>query len=164
MKLSTSILAIFAAQTIVAAPIDTTPTLAKRFDINALLADLLAIFPLNVIVNDLQDFITGSLQDVANGLGIQTTQNAGTACATVTILYARGTNEPGNVGVIVLPAFEDAVQSKVKGSVAVQGTNNCNHDNAYPSMCISSSLTVRLDAATIDGFLEGGDQQGSQQL
>lgn len=140
MKLSTYVLATFAAQTIVAAPIHTTPTLAKRFDINTLLAELLGIFPLNVIVNDLQDFITGSLQDVANGLGIQTTLNAGTTCATVTILYARGTDEPGNVGVIVLPAFEDAVQSKIKGSVAVQGTNNCKHYGVYPSMC-SNGLT-----------------------
>lgn len=131
MKLSTSVLALFAAQTIVAAPVETVPTLSKRFDINSLLAELLGIFPLNVIVNDLQGFLVGALQDVADGLGIQTTQNADTACATVTILYARGTDEPGNVGVIVLPAFSEAVQSKVTGSVLVQGTNNCKRYNDY---------------------------------
>lgn len=133
MKLFTSVLATLAAQTTltVAAPVETVPTISKRFDINSLLADLLGIFPLNVIVNDLQDFLVGALQDLANELGIQTTQDAGTACATVTILYARGTDEPGNIGVIVLPAFSDAVQSRVPGGVAVQGTNNCTHFNVY---------------------------------
>lgn len=83
--------------------------------------------PVMMIVDDLQSTLVNSLQDVADSLDIDTTQNAGAACAEVTILFSRGTDEPGNVGVLTGPAFFDAVQEKLggQGRVAVQGTNNC---------------------------------------
>lgn len=129
MKLSTSTLAFFAAQTAVAAPrpIDTSSALSKRFSINDLVAAILSVFPVNILVGGLEGTLTDALQGVADGLGIETTLNASATCADITILFARGTEEPGNVGVVVGPAFFQAVEEKVGGSVSVtvQGTNNC---------------------------------------
>lgn len=123
-------LAFVAAQRAAAAPQPIAMSsggLSKRFDVNILLAKILDIYPLNVIVDDLEAFLTDTLQDVADEVGVETTLNAGATCANLTILFARGTEEPGNVGVITGPAFFQAVEDKVGGSVAVQGTNNCKH-------------------------------------
>ncbi|KAJ4422183.1 hypothetical protein N0V82_003152, partial [Gnomoniopsis sp. IMI 355080] len=98
--------------------------LSKRFDVNSLLAKLLDIYPLNVIVDDLEGFLTGTLQDVADELGAEITLNTGAIYANLTILFARGTEEPGDVGVTTGPAFFQAAVDKVGERVAVQGINN----------------------------------------
>jgi len=65
----------------------------------------------------------------------------GTPCKALTILFARGTGETGNVGALTGPPFFSAVAAKIGTSnVAVQGID-------YP--------------ADIPGFLEGGDPRGS---
>jgi len=66
--------------------------------------------------------------DVVNGV-----------CAPVTVIFARGTTETGNVGTLTGPPFFTALKSAV-GQVAVQGVD-------YP--------------ADIAGFLAGGDAGGS---
>lgn len=125
MKLVTSILAASIAQTAIAAPINHSHPLYKRFDINDLIRKVLDIFPADIVVNDLQDTITSGLQDLANDLDVNTSEDMGAACADITILFARGTDEPGTVGVLVGPAFFQAVQDQSGRSVAVQGTANC---------------------------------------
>lgn len=71
-----------------------------------------------------------------NGLG------AGQACKAMTVIFARGTTEQGNVGTLAGPPFFQALSTMVGGdaNLAVQGVN-------YP--------------ADIPGFLAGGDKQGS---
>ncbi|KAI8936092.1 hypothetical protein NX059_007591 [Plenodomus lindquistii] len=74
-----------------------------------------------------------------------TTQNDitdGGACKAMTILFARGTTEAGNMGTIAGPPFVSAVGDLMGGAanVAVQGIE-------YP--------------ADVAGFLAGGDAQGS---
>lgn len=65
----------------------------------------------------------------------------GSGCKTMTVIFARGTTESGNVGTIAGPPFFTALQQKVgAGNVAVQGVD-------YP--------------ADIPGFLAGGDKTGS---
>jgi len=63
------------------------------------------------------------------------------SCADVTVYFARGTTEPGTLGIIVGPPFESALQSAL-GSKTLQFTGI-----DYP--------------ATIAGFLAGGDQGGA---
>ncbi|KAK4546319.1 hypothetical protein LTR36_001996 [Oleoguttula mirabilis] len=76
-----------------------------------------------------------------------TTENQltdGTPCRAITILFARGTSEAGNVGSLAGPPFFQAAVNMVgSADVAVQGV-------AY--------------GATIAEFLEGGDPAGSATL
>ncbi|KAK5117800.1 hypothetical protein LTR85_008775 [Meristemomyces frigidus] len=76
-----------------------------------------------------------------------TTENQltdGTPCRAITILFARGTTESGNVGSVAGPPFFQAVVGSVgSGDVAVQGVD-------YP--------------ANVAGFEEGGDTAGSATL
>jgi len=49
----------------------------------------------------------------------------GTPCRAITILFARGTTEPGNVGEVAGPPFFQAVANMVgSGDVAVQGVRS----------------------------------------
>ncbi|KAM0797187.1 cutinase-domain-containing protein [Usnea florida] len=66
-------------------------------------------------------------------------------CKNLTLIFARGTTESGNIGGIVGPPFVNALVSMLgKGQVAVQGVNN------YP--------------ADVQDFLAGGSATGSQDM
>lgn len=68
----------------------------------------------------------------------------GTACRAVTVLYARGTSQQGNIGVStdVGPMFLDDLANLVGAdNLAAQGVNY---------------------SATVEGFEEGGDPAGSE--
>ncbi|KAH8731536.1 cutinase-domain-containing protein [Phaeosphaeriaceae sp. PMI808] len=66
----------------------------------------------------------------------------GGACKAMTVLFARGTTEGGNMGTLAGPPFVTAIGEMMgAGNVAVQGIE-------YP--------------ADIPGFLVGGDRAGSQ--
>ncbi|KAH7130966.1 cutinase-domain-containing protein [Dactylonectria macrodidyma] len=65
-------------------------------------------------------------------------------CADITVVFAKGTTEIGNVGVLTGPAFLDALKTKAgRRTVAMQGV-------AY--------------AANMTGYLLGGDPHGSLQM
>ncbi|KAB8213169.1 cutinase-domain-containing protein [Aspergillus novoparasiticus] len=67
-----------------------------------------------------------------------------TTCKKVTLIFARGTFEPGNMGVLVGPDLENALAHELgESSLAVQGV-------AYP--------------ANLDGYLDGGDAEGASLL
>ena len=62
----------------------------------------------------------------------------------MTVIFARGTTEPGNVGLATGPPFFDALTAMVGAkSLAIQGVDY---------------------SASIEGFLEGGDPAGSQEM
>ena len=113
--------------------------------VNQLLAKLVALFPINVAVEELSDGLTLAQQGLATVAGISTSENAGTGCADMTIIFARGTAEPGNVGIATGPWFFNAVKKKLgsDASLAVRGVD-------YP--------------ASVEGFLVGGDPQGTQTM
>lgn len=116
----------------------------RRLDTNQLLGVVLSTFPSRLTVDGLSGSLTIAQKAIAAPLGVSTSQNNG-ACAKVNIMFARGTTEPGNVGLLAGPAFFEAVEDRVgQGNVAVQGTNNY--------------------AADVPGFLAGGDKTGSQQM
>ncbi len=70
------------------------------------------------------------------------TDVAGVGCKPITVIYARGTIEPGNVGDLVGPPFFNHLADLIGAdNIAVQGVD-------YP--------------ATIGGYLIGGDPGGAQ--
>lgn len=84
------------------------------------------------------------LPAAASAALISSTQNDvknGGACKAMTILFARGTTEIGNMGTVAGPPFVSAVGAMMGGDVAVQGIE-------YP--------------ADVPGFLVGGDAGGSK--
>ncbi|CAG7996436.1 unnamed protein product [Penicillium salamii] len=78
--------------------------------------------------------------------GAQDTYNeAGGACKEWTVVFARGTSEPGNVGILVGPPLFDALLDQFgESAVAIQGVNNY--------------------AASVQGYLAGGDATGSTEM
>ena len=68
----------------------------------------------------------------------------GSPCKAVTVIFARGTTESGNVGTLAGPPFFSALATDIgAGNLAVQGVDY---------------------AADVAGFLEGGDPAGSQTM
>lgn len=98
----------------------------------------------SVYLTTLHDSLTTS-SDVTKRSSIYgTTANELGNCAPVTVIFARGTIEPGNIGYIAGPPFFDALAAIIGGNnLAVQGV-------PY--------------GATILGYLEGGDPAGSTAL
>ncbi|KAJ5054019.1 uncharacterized protein L3040_000305 [Drepanopeziza brunnea f. sp. 'multigermtubi'] len=71
--------------------------------------------------------------------------SAGNSCTAHTVIFARGTAEPGNVGILVGPPFFAALEARLgPGQFSVQGVNT------YP--------------ASVEGFLAGGDARGSIEM
>ncbi|KAI0162559.1 cutinase [Pestalotiopsis sp. NC0098] len=87
---------------------------------------------------------TATPLDRRAGLG-GVTQNglSSGSCKGMTVIFARGTTEAGNVGSVAGPPFFQALSDKMGGDLAVQGVK-------YP--------------ADIPGFLAGGDKAGSQTM
>ena len=88
------------------------------------------------------------VQSLSNGLSkrqsLSVTENQLSLCRPVTVIFARGTIELGNVGSLAGPPFFNALDVAIGASnVAVQGVD-------YP--------------ATIAGYLEGGDKGGATTL
>lgn len=108
--------------------------------VNGLLAAVLMAPAINMKVEALSDTLTGFEQGIATTLGVDTTASSAT-CAPVMVIYARGTTEPGNVGLFSGPPFFDAMEAIMgAGTVSVQGVEY---------------------GASIEGFLQGGDPSGS---
>ncbi|KAJ3952550.1 hypothetical protein N0V92_011006 [Colletotrichum tropicale] len=85
--------------------------------------------------------LTPLQQSLADAVGIDTTENGlapNATCADITVIFARGTTEPGNVGLVTGPPFFDALKKQAAGkSVNIQGV-------AYP--------------ATFEGFNNNGTE------
>jgi len=113
---------------------------------SGLLAGLDMIPIIGQSVTAISDVLTTVESTLATALNVDTTANAdGVAgCKDMTVIFARGTTEPGNVGLVTGPPFFDALSAIIgQNSISVQGVD-------YP--------------ASIEGFLEGGDAAGSQAM
>jgi cutinase len=117
--------------------------------LNEFLADLLKYLP---AIDEPLNLATGAitaLDDVLAVLtGANTTENQlidGSSCDEYTLIFARGTAEPGNMGVLVGPPLVWALQDIVGDSgLTIQGVNDY--------------------SASVEGYLEGGDPDGSANL
>jgi cutinase len=119
----------------------------RETSLNAFLTILLDYLPaLDGTISAVAGILTTFEALLADLTGEQTTYNElGQACTKYTVIFARGTTEPGNVGILVGPPFFQALQSLVGSSaVTIQGVNDY--------------------SASIDGYLEGGDPTGSAEM
>jgi len=112
--------------------------------LNTLLAEIGNLPGIGGAITALSAVLTTFEQDIATLLGVQTTQNDGTGCKAMSVIFARGTTEPGNVGLVTGPPFFDAL-------MAIVGANNMEVEGVDYS-------------ASVEGFLEGGDPTGSQTM
>ncbi|KUI54243.1 Cutinase [Cytospora mali] len=123
-------------------------TLRPRLNINDLLALISELFPVNVTLEAAQDLISTADQALADAEGFETTRNdlKDGVCGDVLVIFARGTDEPGNVGALVGPPFFDAIEDALGSgyTLAVQGVDDYD--------------------ATVTEYLEGGDPEGSQEM
>jgi cutinase len=104
-----------------------------HFTLSLLLIPLATAFPLSSLLKR-ADLSLTTQNDLLNG----------TPCKALTVIFARGTSSPGNVGESTGPPFFQAIAKLVGASnLAVQGVT-------YP--------------ASIPGFLAGGDAAGSKTL
>lgn len=122
--------------------------LAKRETaLNAFLTVLLEYLPaVDATINAVAGILTNFEALLVDVLGVPITYNQlGSGCKPYTLIFARGTTEPGNVGILVGPPFIDALDAAVgSGNLLIQGVNNY--------------------AATIAGYVAGGDAAGSANL
>jgi len=132
-----------------AAPIDGNIDVAKRETVlNAFLAALLEYLPdVNDTIQNLVNVLTDFEDVLADVTGLQTTYNElSSSCTEYTIIFARGTTEPGNVGILVGPPFFAALDSSIGDSsqLTIQGVNDY--------------------SASIEAYLAGGDPVGSAEM
>jgi hypothetical protein len=119
----------------------------RETSLNAFLTILLEYLPaIDGTISAVGGILTTFEALLADFTGEKTTYNElGQACTTYTVIFARGTTEPGNVGILVGPPFFQALESLVGSSaLTIQGVNDY--------------------AASIDGYLEGGDPSGSAEM
>lgn len=82
--------------------------------------------------------------NLSKRLSFSDTRNELQQCKPITIIFARGTIEPGNVGTLVGPPFFNALGLAIGDeNISVQGVDY---------------------AATVAGYLEGGDVKGAETL
>lgn len=113
---------------------------------NPFLSIITNLPPVNLHVDGAAGGLTkleGLLVPVVGGVN-QSDIETDKSCAQMTIIFARGTNEPGNMGVFAGPQLVQAVKNAMPGaSVNVQGV-------AY--------------TATIQGYLAGGGTDGTTSM
>jgi len=116
--------------------------------LNAFLTVLLEYLPaIDDTISSLVDVLTDFEDLLVLITGDQDTYNElGGPCKEYTVIFARGTTEPGNVGILVGPPFFDALTSAAGTSsiFTFQGVNDY--------------------SASVDGYIEGGDPKGSAEM
>lgn len=87
---------------------------------------------------------TGTGSSSSSGFGSSTQNGLSGDCKAVTVIFARGTTETGNVGTATGPPFFEALASKLgDGKLAVQGVEY---------------------AADVAGIMQGGDTAGTAKM
>ncbi|KAK7997413.1 hypothetical protein PG990_009886 [Apiospora arundinis] len=128
-----------------------SPLVVKRQNqpINQLLSYITELFPVNIALQDGQGLLTLAEKALALLAGFNTVENdiENGQCGDIVVIFARGTTEPGNVGVLVGPPLFGALRKQlgaVGKTLAVQGVDHYD--------------------ASVTGYLQGGSSSGSQQM
>ncbi|KAL1866863.1 hypothetical protein Daus18300_006566 [Diaporthe australafricana] len=144
MKLNTGLLPALA---LTAQALPVPLSLQPRFDVNGILALVAKIFPFDVTLEAAQKVSVAAEETLAFVQGFETTRQDldDGKCSDVLVIFARGTQEPGNVGALVGPPFFKALEGALGSSrsLAIQGVDY---------------------EATVADYLEGGDPEGSQEM
>ncbi|KAG8160745.1 hypothetical protein KVR01_009009 [Diaporthe batatas] len=142
MKLTTVLLPALA---MTAQALTVPASLKPIFDVNDILAFVARIFPFDVTLEAAQKLSLAAEEALALAQGFRTTRQEldDGRCGDLLVIFARGTQEPGNVGALVGPPFFKALERALGGShsLSVQGVEY---------------------EANVGGYLEGGDAEGSQ--
>lgn len=121
--------------------------LQSRFDVNGILALVSKLFPFDVTLEAAQKLSVAAEEALALAQGFKTTRQDldDAKCGDLLVIFARGTDEPGNVGALVGPPFFKALEGALGSlhTLAVQGVEY---------------------EATVADYLEGGDPEGSQEM
>lgn len=122
-------------------------SLHSRLDVNSILALVAKIFPFDATLEAVQKLSVAAEEALALAEGFKTTRQDldDGKCSDLLVIFARGTQEPGNVGALVGPPFFNALEGALGSShtLAVQGVDY---------------------EATVADYLEGGDPEGSQEM
>ena len=114
--------------------------------LNPFLSIITNLPPVNLLVDGAAGGLTnleGLLVPIVGGTN-QTDLVTGQPCAQITIIFARGTTEPGNMGVFAGPQLVQAVKNALPGArINVQGVEY---------------------AASIQGYLAGGGLDGTTSM
>lgn len=128
-------------------PVDIADLMSRQSNpLNPFLSIITNLPPTNLLVDGAAAGLTnieGLLVPVVGGT-TQSDLETNKPCAQMTIIFARGTTEPGNMGVFAGPQLVQAVQTAMPGtSINVQGVNY---------------------TATIQGYLAGGGTDGTTSM
>lgn len=121
---------------------------SHRLNINDLLSLISMIFPFDTTLEAAQGLIVSADQVLADVEGFETIREdlSNGICGDVLVVFAKGTNEPGNVGALVGPelfvALEDTLGNGYK--LAVQGVDDY--------------------GGTVTGYLQGGEPAASAEM
>lgn len=150
MKLSSALVAPLALGSVQARAVsEPSHTLEPRLDINDILAYISELFPFDVALDADADLIEAADETLAALLGYSTTYNnlEDGDCGDLLLIFARGTDEPGNVGALVGPEFIEALGSALAGgsyTITAQGVDDYD--------------------ASVTSYLEGGSSTGSSEM
>lgn len=138
------LLSILIARTALAQPVESREeiSIAGWPDVTAFIAKVADLMPVNQALKDICGVITAGELAISTIFGIPTTENDG--CGDVTMFFARGTCDPGNVGALTGPWFFRTLEDKLRRSgkrLAVNGFD-------YP--------------ASVDGYLNGSKGNGEK--
>jgi len=115
--------------------------------LNPFLALVTNVPPINLLVNGAGGTLTnleGLLVPLSGGPTTQNDLESNKPCAAMTLIFARGTTEPGNMGVFAGPQLVNAIKKAMPGTTLnVQGVNY---------------------TATIQGYLAGGGTDGAASM
>lgn len=121
MRFSNVALAALSCGFATAAPVASpgyTPIDKRDFNLNLFLAMIVESFPVNVPVNGICGALGTGETVLAKAFGLNINANSN-GCADVTVVFARGTCDPGNVGALVGPPFLNAVKKAIGSSKSV---------------------------------------------
>jgi hypothetical protein len=114
---------------------------------NPFLSIITSLPPTNLLVDGTAGALTdleGLIAPFSGGPTSQTDIASNKPCAAMTLIFARGTTEPGNMGVFAGPQLVNAIKKAMPGtSLNVQGVEY---------------------AASIQGYLAGGDPDGTASM
>lgn len=119
----------------------------RNTPLNQFLTILLEFLPaIDGTINAVTGVLTAFENLISDLTGVSDTYNQlGDACTEYTVIFARGTSEPGNVGVLVGPPFFYALEALVgTSSLTIQGVNNY--------------------VASVATYIAGGDPVGSAEM
>lgn len=131
----------------------TAPVLLQpRLDINDILAWITSLFPVDVTLQAAGAVIEAADAALASALGYATTYDqlsSGKQCGDVTLVFARGTDEPGNVGALVGPEFYAALEVAVGASLSVVFQGVDDYDASVTEYLEGGSTTGAADMSVV---------------